>query len=544
MIRSTIQNNNHPIINALQVGMWPNNFPLEISSHILSFLNAEGMQQAAKTCKSWTFECVTFAKSEELSLIKTYLEWMGTTADKIEYNQKDKFLGHTNSTEMPHAKNLMEVKEVIEEIRENILNVLKNYHDDRLLNLKYMPKPEKTPSFFGDIFDLAKIQRKHSLSLAESNLSEVAEELAEWGYYKKAMNITSSKNSETLNDLIRKTVCEILIKRFLFDKALEHLPFFQHDGAHELIFFSICKAMTEQGLFSKAMDLIKKDKTSAHTKVRTVLAISTYFLEGIEPIDKKQIEELIAYVQSVEYNVQATEEAYLTLVKCLVKVGFMEDAIKFTLQMESRNKVPVINFLCYTLTMAGDLDKAIEVSEMMPVLIAGTTPYEGLSIALAAKERFLEAIAMLRKTPQLELKKKTFNFVLHLQAIHECKTLLTNEDEWHALLNISRELMEDGFREEAIEATKVIDNLKIKSLALQFICKKMGTGCLDEAIDFANEIPDVQIRSYTLRDLAKYVYKSKTVHYYKGEFQNNQAVNIANTIPDEKIRTRTLLEVS
>lgn len=545
MIPSTIQNNSQPIINAQQVGLWPNNFPLEISLHILSFLNAESIQEAAYTCKSWNFECITSAKSEQLLVIKSYLACLATTADKIAYNQKDKFLGLANGTEMPHAKNLMEVKVVIEEIRESVLDVLKDYHPDRLLNLKYyMPKAEKPPSFFGDIFDLAKIYRKQSQSSSDDNLSKVSEEFAEWGYYKKSMPIMSSIGSRQIREQTCKTICELLIKRSLFDKAIDLLPFFLFNGSRDLIFLAICKAMTQQGLFREAMDLLKKTKTDTHTKVRTLLAISYVLLEKNEPIDKNQIDEMFTFIKSTQYNVQDLEEAYLVLVKCLVKAGFMEDAIKFTYEIESFYQVSVICFLCSKLIMADDLDKAIEISKMMPLLLYGTTPYKDLSIALAGKGRFLEAITILGKIPQLELKKDTLNFVLQMHAIHECKTL-TPEDKWYAALNISRELMKDGYREEAIALAKIIENPKIMSLALQFICKKMRKGCMDEAVDFAKEIPDEQIRSYALRDLAKYAYKNKLTKssQYSFGFPSNQAVNIANTIPDEKIRTRTLVEV-
>lgn len=299
--------------------------------------------------------------------------------------------------------------------------------------------------------------------------------------------------------------------------------------------------MTSQGLFSDAMDLLKNNsRADTHIKVQTLLAISTALLEGIEPIHKKQIDEMFAYLKS-KPNVRDTEEAHLTLIKCLVKGGFMEDAFEFTHQMETRTKVPAICFLCITLIKADDLDRAIEVSEMMPLLIAGSTPYRDLAIALAAKERFEEAIVMLNKIPQQQIRKETLNFVLNVNAIYEC-VKLSSEDKWHACLNISRELMEDGNREEAIALAKIIENKKIMSLALQFICKKMRKGCMDEAIVFANEIPDEQIKSYTLRDLAKYAHKTKPILYFLN--QNNQAVNIANTIPDEKIRKRTLLEVS
>lgn len=530
----------------------------EIFFLIFRELNALGFQQAALTCKSWNVKCITFAQREEISIINDFIRLLIMNSPE----NMEELLAFSESTKLHTFPNLCEIRPSIIEIRKKTVDVLKIRTFGYLTSSKHSQKIEKTPKFFDIVFDIALLYRKFTLATTTTGQCEIAKELAELGCYDEALNIVSPMQSYFAYP-VYEFILDLLLKRSLFDKAFKFVVTISMVKAYCQLFTTLM----EQGLFDKAIFYVKDIKEDRWKVHAIYTLIETLMLTSITEHHRNEIFSCINTFQNIKDP--EFETANYNFARLLIKstlhdksIIHLDKALDLLPRMIKDNKVYTVYHVCETLQKLGELDKAITVSELIK---PGDLPnnyknfYDNLVQSLARAGRYAEATAVANKS---SWKSKSLQYIFFQRSIHEAKAREDGQDKWIALSNISRELAAHGYKDESIEVVQTIEDDKIKSLAVQVIYNELkvqhkiavirtiyqypeSNDDLAKTLHVANLIPDDQIRSYALRDFAKYLNSldpSKGCVVAKENY--DKATTVANTIPDDKIREHTLLELA
>ena len=301
-------------------GLITNTLPIHLFEEILSYLNVLDTQSASQVSKLWNVSAIDTAKHEELVEINKFIKFICGNIEESSYPTQIKDLrALIGDKKILNAVNLNQVKYSALEIREKILNVLKDLDNKVLSALEKLSINLKNPVFFQNVFELARIYRNadeikeldegiekdRALKLVYMELLEnrcfdkalevanlmplerekdlaflgIGIELLKRGYFDKALKITDLITDKWEKSSFLKRVGEALLKNGHLGKTLEVANLITQEQEKCEILESLSKAWTEKGNFDKALEV---------ANLITSEQLKSYALEDIKKARNKK----------------------------------------------------------------------------------------------------------------------------------------------------------------------------------------------------------------------------------------------------------------
>lgn len=310
-------------------GLITNELPLHLFENILSYLNVLDMQSASAVSKLWKAAAIDHAKHQEFSNIKNFIDFLCENLDTESHSDQIKNLREViGEKKILQSVNLNQVKFSIFELREQVLNILKDLKDEDLASLEKISKSKQTPLFFEKAFDLARIYKRIAPAniipedwIREKELRDIANALVINGNNDKALKIINTL-PEASQWMGLWTIAETLAESGKTDKALEVANTIKHNVSERGFALSIVsRALIKKGNIDKALDVAKSITNNKSAKDQALSDISKALLEN-NNIDKA-LEIANTITQSVDKGF-----ALWTIATALAKSGNVDKALK------------------------------------------------------------------------------------------------------------------------------------------------------------------------------------------------------------------------
>ncbi|GAB4190636.1 MAG: hypothetical protein Tsb0015_12060 [Simkaniaceae bacterium] len=230
--------------------------PSEVFEVVMSYLDNKSLQQASSVNRSWNRLAIDTVK-QEFSKIKSFTKFL---------HDNNLFLSQNsvidNSKEISNASNLKQIKSLILEYKEKILNLLEVLDEKTLKSLEELSKDHPKPGFFENIFQLAGIYKKIDDARQIPNKDErwatlrnISKDLAQNGDVKKAIEVANMIPWDT-RELALRDISKALTQNGDIERAIEVANMMPEDTTiRGLTLMNISKALTQQGNSKRAIEI-------------------------------------------------------------------------------------------------------------------------------------------------------------------------------------------------------------------------------------------------------------------------------------------------
>jgi len=193
------------------------NLPIDLFKVIHSILNPMHTELFATVSKTWQANCCEIARDDFL-LIKPFINWLNQNlAEKEE--TKSKLLA------------CYDVNERSKSIKKKIQAVLQELNKETLMDLETLSIKDKKPKFFKDCLHLAAVanslknivQQVSSQSISSMLYFQLTSELAQKGYFYKAIVVKDMIIKDVDRDCALGFICKELFRDRLFDQTKDLL---------------------------------------------------------------------------------------------------------------------------------------------------------------------------------------------------------------------------------------------------------------------------------------------------------------------------------
>ncbi len=343
-----------------------NTYPLEVFDNVLSYLGTVDIQVASFVKRSWKKAAIATTKNKEFILIKKFVSIACNNLNSEKYSsQINYFKSLLNNKGIFGSKNLIEIKNSILSLKDQIAFNLKQLDELDLNNLKNQTTKKDKPTFFDDIFELADIYRRVFIILEPPRTFEWEEDL--------------------------RTFSDELTQRGNIDKALavaEKLS--EIERSH--VIWGCAKGLACTGNIKRAMELINRVhneeiKGSILKELPEILLQNEdmrYVIDHISSIQDEQIKgsvlrtlaKCLVHIDHVVRALHITntiddqsirESVFCSMSKSLVNVNDLEGAFEVAkLIQDKEKKTSLLTDISHAWTRIGNVERAREVAHMIP----------------------------------------------------------------------------------------------------------------------------------------------------------------------------------
>ena len=238
------------------------NLPPEILPLCLSFLDKRNMQRTACVNKNWKNITIATASHNEFLSIQRFTQFLIENLNGVLLPAQTKTLVNIlQNRTILGSINLLTVKSLFLDLKEQIINILKTLEDTTLNNLKIQSENIRIPNF-EDIFELAEIYKKidQAKAIPDENgrsfaLRNISEALTQLGNIDKAIEIAKAIPDENGRSFALRNISEALTQLGNIDKAIEIANAIPNEMPRSFALRNISEALTQLGNIDKAIEI-------------------------------------------------------------------------------------------------------------------------------------------------------------------------------------------------------------------------------------------------------------------------------------------------
>lgn len=354
-------------------GEFNKTIPFDVFEIILFNLDGMDLQQANLVDRLWSLKSINIAKQKELFVIKGFTQFLCESLPKDSYpNQRKALLDMCSDTKVLGGVNLIEIKYSIEEMKENLLIIIKDLSDKDLSDLEDLSQKQRPPLFFENIFVLAQLYKQvdETNAMPKSfhkwkTLQSISKALAVHGQIDKAVEVANGIEARLFGEDAFLDIFEILIQNGKIGRAEQVANRIADKSSRGIFLREISKELTKRGDVDKAIEIADR----LYDELRRAIALrdicKALVMNG--NLDKAL---LVASMISDEFREQGL--AFRDICGAFAQMGegvkALECAIRIT---DEPIRLSVLNNICGINTSeiqikSPHLDKFIEIAKIMP----------------------------------------------------------------------------------------------------------------------------------------------------------------------------------